>query len=56
MDFGVTQRNVMVFTTLDTCNFQISAGFGEWFMDLSLFTYDWGREEIRSLGDAVELR
>ena len=56
MDLTVTQKTVMVYITLDICDFQISVGFGEWFLDLSLFTYDWGREEMHSLGDAIELR
>ena len=56
MDLRVTKRNVMVLISLDFCDFQISVGFGEWFLHLSLFTYDWGREEIHSFGEAIELR
>ena len=53
MDFRATQRNVYAFINVDPCNFKISIGLGQWFLDISFFTYSWGTMRNETLGNAI---
>ena len=55
LDLKVTRRSLNAYLIVDACNFQISVGFGEWFLNISLFTYSWGRQEVHMLGNAIEI-
>ena len=55
MDFTVTNRTVNVYITIDPCNYIISVGFGEWFLDVSLYSYTWGKEISEHLGSVIGL-
>ena len=56
VDFKVTKRSLQVYLNVDPCNFVIFIGFGEWFLDISIFTYEWGKQETYTLGTAIEIR
>ncbi|XP_072033124.1 uncharacterized protein [Amphiura filiformis] len=56
LDLTVTRKTIRVYLTIDFCNYQISVGFGEWFKNFTLFTYDWSTEEMHALGSAIMLR
>ena len=56
MDFILTQRAVEVFFKIDPCNFEFSVGFGEWFINVSFFTYRWGTEITEFLGNAITIQ
>ena len=56
LDLTVIQRSVSVALVMDFCNFEISVTFGEWKYDTTLFSYNWGEEEILVVGNAVEFR
>ncbi len=56
MDFVVTQRQVSAYIVIDVCNFEMTIGFGEWFLDVSLFTYSWGTEMTETIGNAIQLK
>ncbi len=56
MDFVVTQRQISAYIVMDVCNFEMTIGLGEWFLDVSLFTYSWGTEMTKTLGNAIQLK
>ncbi|XP_072023446.1 uncharacterized protein, partial [Amphiura filiformis] len=56
IDLKVIQRSVYVNMVLDSCNFEISITFGKWFFNTTLFTYEWGKNEVMMLGNAIYIR
>ncbi len=55
MDFIVTSRTVNTYITIDPCNYIISVGFGEWFLEVSLYSYNWGTEITEHLGNIIDI-
>ena len=51
LDIGVALLSTQAWLIVDPCNFQISVGFGTWFRNITLFTYEWGQEERHVLGN-----
>ena len=56
LDFKVTKRSIRAYLIIDPCDFEFSVGFGEWFLNVTLFAYQWGTEEVEMLGDAIVIR
>ena len=56
IDLKITEKSLQLHLSIDPCNFMISVGFGEWFLNMSLFSYEWGTEEVRPLGNAIIIR
>ncbi|XP_072048757.1 uncharacterized protein [Amphiura filiformis] len=56
IDLKITRRSLDVYLQVDPCNFVLSVGFGEWSLNVSLFTYTWGTIETQSLGNAIDIR
>ena len=56
LDFQIIQRSVKAYVIADICNYQILVGFGEWLVDISVFTYEWGTEKTYNLGNAINVR
>ena len=56
IDLKITQRNISIYFHLDPCNFELSVGLGQWYLNKSLFTYAWGTEETFTLGNAIIVR
>ncbi len=56
MDFKVTNKSIQVYLIVNESSNVISIGFGEWVLQESVFTYEWGMDETLALGNAVTLR
>ncbi|XP_072033123.1 uncharacterized protein [Amphiura filiformis] len=55
LDFKVTTCSIRIHQFLDPCNFWLAVGFGAWSLNITLFTYQWGTEEVEMLGNAIEI-
>ncbi|XP_072048756.1 uncharacterized protein [Amphiura filiformis] len=40
---------------LDPCDYQLSIGLGSWYLNISLFSYSFGVEEMKSIGEALNV-
>ena len=56
INLKITEIRLQHQLSVDLCNFVISVGFGEWVLDMSLFSYQWGTEEMRLLGNSITIR
>ncbi|XP_072033122.1 uncharacterized protein [Amphiura filiformis] len=57
VDITVAHLTTQTWLIIDPCNFQISVGFGSWYLNITLITYQWGQEEGHTLGNnAVIIR
>ena len=56
MDFIVVERSIRAFLAMDPCNYRFTAAFGEWFLEVSFFTYEWGTEITEKLGNAITIK
>ena len=56
MNFIVVQRSTKAFLAIDPCDYRFTAGLGEWFLDVSFFTYELGTEITEKLGNAITIK
>ena len=56
LDLKVIKRRVRIAFMVDFCNYEISIAFGDFFLNTTLFTYEWGDDETIIVSEAVQLR
>ena len=56
IDLIITTISQSVYINIDPCNFTIYLGFGAWYVNDSLLTYQLNSERKYNLGNAVEVR
>ncbi len=56
IDLMITTVSQSVYLNIDPCNFMISLGFGAWYVDASLLTYQLNTERTYTLGNAIDVR
>ncbi|XP_071798137.1 uncharacterized protein [Asterias amurensis] len=55
LDLKVTQLSSKAWLEIDPCNYKLSVGIGMWYFNISLFSYEWGKMERFSIGQAISV-
>ena len=50
LDITITTIAVNAWFIFDPCELTLSVGFGNWFYNMSLLTYDWGLDKSFNIG------
>ena len=56
MDFRIAHITAKTWLLFDACDYELSIGLGSWYLNISLFSYSWGMEDVRSIGNALNVR
>ncbi|XP_038050876.1 uncharacterized protein LOC119724026 [Patiria miniata] len=55
LDLKVTQISSKAWFIIDPCDYTLSVGLERWFFNVSLFSYEWGKEESFMIGNAFRV-
>ena len=59
MSGKILRKNTTIATRtwflLDLCDYQLSIGLGSWYLNISLYSYSFGVEEMKSIGEALNV-
>ncbi|XP_038050728.1 uncharacterized protein LOC119723897 [Patiria miniata] len=55
LDFVITELMLSARIQVDPCNFQLYVAFENWELNITLFSYTWGKMETTELGNAMKL-
>ncbi|XP_038062441.1 uncharacterized protein LOC119732930 [Patiria miniata] len=55
LDFVITELLLSARIEVDPCKFQLYVAFENWELNITLFSYTWGKEETVNIGNAVML-
>ena len=56
LDLKVAQLSSKAWFELDPCDYTVSIGLDSWYFNASLFSYQWGKLEEFSIGQAIDVK